>query len=114
MEAASLGASVALRISRARLLLSYARPHMTPGVLHKELWADVQQLRLRMDYAGAVKEPGYSWIEVMKEVHIFIATGTEHPQAELIYAVLDDLTGLLKDFGYHPDTSELALLGETG
>lgn len=80
----------------------------------KGLWADVQQLRLRMDYAGAVKEPGYSWIEVMKEVHTFIARGTEHPQAELLYAVLDELTGLLKDFGYHPDTSELALLGETG
>ncbi|CAN6342234.1 unnamed protein product [Urochloa humidicola] len=80
----------------------------------KGLWADVQKLRRGMDYAGAMKEPGYSWIEVMKEVHTFIARGTEHPQAESIYAVLDELTSLLKDFGYLPDTSELPLLGDNG
>ncbi|XP_062232457.1 pentatricopeptide repeat-containing protein At4g39530-like [Phragmites australis] len=78
----------------------------------KGLWADVQKLRLGMDDAGTVKEPGYSWIEVMKEVHTFIARGREHPQAELIYSVLDELTSLLKDSGYLPDISELALLGE--
>ncbi|CAN6347069.1 unnamed protein product [Urochloa humidicola] len=80
----------------------------------KGLWADAQKLRLGMDYAGTMKEPGYSWIEVMKEVHTFIARGTEHPQAESIYAVLDELTSLLKDFGYLPDTSELPLLGDNG
>jgi hypothetical protein len=67
-----------------------------------------------MDYAGTVKEPGYSWVEVMKEVHTFIARGTEHPQAESVYAVLDELTSLLKDFGYLPDTCELPLLGDYG
>ena len=82
----------------------------------KGLWADVQKLRLGMDYAGTVKEPGYrhSWVEVMKEVHTFIARGTEHPQAESIYALLDELTSLLRDFGYLPDTSELPLLGDYG
>ncbi|KAL6616804.1 hypothetical protein ACP70R_039074 [Stipagrostis hirtigluma subsp. patula] len=80
----------------------------------KGLWADVQNLRLGMDYAGAVKEPGYSWIEVMKEVHTFIARGRDHPQAEVIYSVLDELTSLLKDSGYLPDTSELPLLDENG
>lgn len=45
-----------------------------------------------MDCAGVVEEPGYSWIEVMKEVHMFIARGREHPDAEVIYAVLDELT----------------------
>ncbi|CAL4971919.1 unnamed protein product [Urochloa decumbens] len=80
----------------------------------KGLWADVQKLRLGMDNTGTMKEPGYSWIEVMKEVHTFIARGTEHPQAESIYAVLDELTSLLKDFGYLPDTSELPLLGDNG
>ncbi|PVH37441.1 hypothetical protein PAHAL_5G002500 [Panicum hallii] len=80
----------------------------------KGLWADVQKLRLGMDYAGTVKEPGYSWVEVMKEVHTFIARGTEHPQAESVYAVLDELTSLLKDFGYLPDTCELPLLGDYG
>ncbi|KAK3163141.1 hypothetical protein QOZ80_1BG0098140 [Eleusine coracana subsp. coracana] len=68
------------------------------------------KLRRGMDYAGTVKEPGYSWIEVMKEVHTFIARGREHPQAELIYSVLDELTSLLKDPGYLTDISEPALL----
>uniref|UniRef100_A0A0A8ZXG7 Pentatricopeptide repeat-containing protein n=1 Tax=Arundo donax TaxID=35708 RepID=A0A0A8ZXG7_ARUDO len=80
----------------------------------KGLWADAQKLRLGMHYAGTVKEPGYSWIEVTKEVHTFIARGREHPQAELIYSVLDELTSLLKDSSYLPDISELALLGENG
>ncbi|TVU37045.1 hypothetical protein EJB05_19012, partial [Eragrostis curvula] len=80
----------------------------------KGLWADVQKLRLEMDYAGTVKEPGYSWIEVMKEVHTFIARGREHPQADMIYSVLDELTSLLKDSGYLTDISELALHGENG
>ncbi|KAL6839245.1 hypothetical protein ACP4OV_030917 [Aristida adscensionis] len=71
----------------------------------KGLWADVQNLRLGMDYIGTVKEPGYSWIEVMKEIHTFIARGREHPQSELIYSVLDELTSLLKDSGYLPDNS---------
>jgi hypothetical protein len=80
----------------------------------KGLWADMQKLRLGMDYAGTVKEPGCSWIEVMKEVHTFIARGREHPHAELIYSVLDELTSLLKDPGYLTDISEPALLAENG
>lgn len=51
----------------------------------------------------------------MKEVHTFIARGREHPEAELIYAVLDELASLLKNSGYLPDTSELiTLLDENG
>jgi pentatricopeptide repeat protein len=80
----------------------------------KGLWADMQKLRLGMDYAGTVKEPGYSWIEVMNGVHTFIARGREHPQAELIYSVLDELTSLLKDPGYLTDISEPALVAENG
>ncbi|KAG8087127.1 hypothetical protein GUJ93_ZPchr0010g9404 [Zizania palustris] len=80
----------------------------------KGLWADVQILRQQMDSAGTVKEPGYSWIEVAKEVHTFIARGREHPEAELIYSVLDELTSLIKFFGYLPDNSDHTLLCETG
>jgi pentatricopeptide repeat protein len=80
----------------------------------KGLWADVQKLRQGMDCAGTVKEPGYSWIEVMKEVHTFIARERNHPQAELIYSVLNELTSLLKDPGYNNDISEPALLGRNG
>ncbi|OAY80906.1 Pentatricopeptide repeat-containing protein [Ananas comosus] len=78
----------------------------------KGMWVDVEKVRKGMDHIGAVKEPGYSWIEVMKEVHVFIARGREHPQAELIYSVLDGLTKLLKGVGYVPDISELQLFDE--
>uniref|UniRef100_A0ACD5XLT0 Uncharacterized protein n=1 Tax=Avena sativa TaxID=4498 RepID=A0ACD5XLT0_AVESA len=80
----------------------------------KGLWADAHKLRQGMDCAGVVKEPGYSWVEVMKEVHTFIARGREHPESEMIYPVLHDLTSLLKNSGYPPDTSELVLLDENG
>lgn len=76
------------------------------------LWSDAQKLRQGMDCAGVVKEPGYSWIEVMKEVHTFIARGREHPEADVIYSLLDELTSILKNGGYLPDTSELTLLDE--
>ena len=46
----------------------------------------------------------------MKEVHTFIARGREHPEAEMIYCVLDNLTNLLKSSGYLLDTSELTFL----
>ncbi|XP_006659345.1 pentatricopeptide repeat-containing protein At4g39530 [Oryza brachyantha] len=79
----------------------------------KGLWAHVHNLRQQMDSAGTVKETGYSWIEVTKEVHTFIARGREHPEAELIYSVLDELTSLIKSLGYVPDTSGHSLLCET-
>lgn len=80
----------------------------------KGLWADVHNLRQQMDSSGTVKETGCSWIEVTKEVHTFIVRGREHPEAELIYSVLDELTSLIKNLGYVPDTSDHTLLCETG
>ena len=42
----------------------------------KGTWADSQKLRQGMDYADIVKVQGYSWIEVMKEVHTIHCTTT--------------------------------------
>ena len=39
--------------------------------------------------------------------YTFFARGREHTEAEVIHAVLDELTSLLKNSGYLPDTSEL-------
>ncbi|KAG1365431.1 pentatricopeptide repeat-containing protein [Cocos nucifera] len=75
----------------------------------KGMWADADKVRRGMDYIGAVKEPGYSWVEVLKEVHVFIARGREHPEADMIYLVLDGLMQLIKFFGYEPDTTELLM-----
>lgn len=75
----------------------------------KGMWADAEKVRKGMDDMGAIKEPGYSWIEVLKEVHVFISRGREHPEADLIYLVLDGLMQLVKVFGYEPDTTELLM-----
>lgn len=39
------------------------------------------------------------WIELMKEIHTFIAQQREHPEEKMIYVVLDELTSLLKILG---------------
>ncbi|WOL15491.1 pentatricopeptide repeat-containing protein [Canna indica] len=74
----------------------------------KGMWVDVEKVREGMDCFVTSKEPGYSWIEVMKEIHVFIAKGREHRQADLIYSTLDELTKVIKDVGYVPDISVLS------
>lgn len=73
------------------------------------MWGDVKRVRERMDFNGLVKEPGHSWIEVNKEVHVFIARDRTHCETELIYSVLDDLILQIKGAGYLPDTTILLM-----
>ncbi|XP_020592271.1 pentatricopeptide repeat-containing protein At4g39530 [Phalaenopsis equestris] len=75
---------------------------MSNMLASKGMWEEVEKVRERMDQIGAVKEPGYSWIEVKKKVHVFIAKGLEHQEADVIYSMLDCLTLMLKAFGYVP------------
>ncbi|URD75263.1 PPR repeat [Musa troglodytarum] len=74
----------------------------------KGMWVDAEKVRKGMNCSLASKEPGYSWIEVMKEIHVFIARGREHRQADLIYFMLDGLTKVIKDVGYVPDITLLS------
>ncbi|KAF9611533.1 hypothetical protein IFM89_032933 [Coptis chinensis] len=69
------------------------------------LWGEVEKVRRRMDCSEVLKEPGNSWIEVNKAVHVFIAKDKSHNQAELIYSVLDKLTHLIKGVGKVPDAN---------
>ncbi|KAL0927838.1 hypothetical protein M5K25_002053 [Dendrobium thyrsiflorum] len=71
----------------------------------KGMWEEVEMIRERMDQIGTVKEPGYSWIEVKKEAHVFIAKGWEHQESDMIYSMLDSLTLMIKVFGYVPCTA---------
>ncbi|KAJ6804102.1 pentatricopeptide repeat-containing protein [Iris pallida] len=68
----------------------------------KGMWQQVKELRKRMDSAGVVKEAGYSWIEVMNKVHVFIARGRAHKEADLIYSVLDGLAQMIKSVEFLP------------
>lgn len=74
----------------------------------KGMWTDVEEVRKEMEHCLTTKEPGYSWIEVMKEIHVFIARGREHKQADLIYSMLDGLTKLINDVGHAPDITLLS------
>ncbi|KAG0497336.1 hypothetical protein HPP92_002027 [Vanilla planifolia] len=68
----------------------------------KGLWEEAEKVRESMDQLGAVKGPGYSWIELNNKVHMFLAKGREHPKADMIYSILDCLTLMLKVAGYAP------------
>jgi pentatricopeptide repeat protein len=67
-------------------------------------WGDASRMRKMMRKMGLKKQPGYSWIEVKNKVHTFIKGDRLHPQAEKIYATLEQLAGQMKEAGYVPDT----------
>lgn len=69
------------------------------------LWDNVMEVREVMRESGMRKEPGYSRIEVQREVHFFLMGDKSHEQTEQIYEVIKEVTCILKDVGYVPDLS---------
>lgn len=67
------------------------------------LWKNVAEIRGAMRYSGMIKEPGYSRIEVQREVHYFFIGDKSHKQSEAILEMVGYLTCSLKDAGYIPD-----------
>ncbi|XP_047325383.1 pentatricopeptide repeat-containing protein At1g56690, mitochondrial-like [Impatiens glandulifera] len=69
-------------------------------------WNDVADLRRNMVSRNMRKSPGCSWIEVEKRVHTFTGgESTPHPEHLMIIKKLEELSGLLKEAGYAPDSS---------
>eukprot|EP01018_Ginkgo_biloba_P030253 Gb_36839 [translate_table: standard] len=68
-------------------------------------WNDVAKMRATMKDRGLKKSPGCSWIEVNRRVHAFLVGDRSHPQSEKIYAMLESLTGQMREAGYSPDTN---------
>jgi pentatricopeptide repeat protein len=68
-------------------------------------WEDVAKLRTMMKEREVKKQPGYSFIEVNKEVHTFLVGDRAHPQSEKIYAMLETLYGQMKEAGFVPNTN---------
>ncbi|XP_047324461.1 pentatricopeptide repeat-containing protein At4g39530 [Impatiens glandulifera] len=62
----------------------------------KGLWNEVRKVRESMEFAGVVKETGYSWIELNNKVHGFAARDETHDDAELIWLVLNNLIQHIK------------------
>ncbi|XP_044468316.1 pentatricopeptide repeat-containing protein At3g49170, chloroplastic [Mangifera indica] len=68
-------------------------------------WDDVADIRKIMKERNLIKEAGCSWIEVENKVHKFHVGETCHPQAQEIYAELDQLALKIKELGYIPNTN---------
>jgi pentatricopeptide repeat protein len=67
-------------------------------------WSDAEKTWKAMWNQGAKKEPGRSWIELGKQVHVFIAGDFSHPCSASIVQELNRLTKRVTDLGYAPQT----------
>lgn len=70
------------------------------------LWDDVEEVRAVMKKSGLAKEPGYSRIEVQREVCFFFKGDTSHQQSDEIYKLIKEMTSILMDADYTPDISK--------
>lgn len=66
-------------------------------------WDDVATVRKLMRDRRVKKKPGCSWIEVNKEIHVFIAEDSSHPMIREIYGFLEEMYRKMKVAGYVPD-----------
>jgi pentatricopeptide repeat protein len=70
-------------------------------------WEGVHKIRSMMKERGVEKIPGYSWIEVNNNTHMFVVGDTCHPQSAQIYIVLNYLLLELQKEGYVPQLGHL-------
>ncbi|KAK8674008.1 hypothetical protein V6N13_112314 [Hibiscus sabdariffa] len=68
-------------------------------------WDEVAKIRKLMDDKGVVKKPGLSWIEVKREIHVFLVGDTSHPKSKEIHDFLGKLSKRMMEEGYVPDTN---------
>ncbi|KAG6436382.1 hypothetical protein SASPL_101279 [Salvia splendens] len=70
-------------------------------------WSDVHNVRRAMMKEGIKKVPGHSLVELGNRVHEFVMGDVSHAQTEAIYAMLSEMTRLLRLEGYAPRTSSV-------
>uniref|UniRef100_A0A2N9FL06 DYW domain-containing protein n=1 Tax=Fagus sylvatica TaxID=28930 RepID=A0A2N9FL06_FAGSY len=69
------------------------------------MWGEVAKVRKAMDDKRVVKKPGLSWIEIKREVHVFLVGDKSHPKSHEIHNFLGELSKRMKEEGYIPDTN---------
>ncbi|XP_012574383.1 pentatricopeptide repeat-containing protein At4g37170 [Cicer arietinum] len=69
------------------------------------LWTKVAKVRKDMENRGIVKKPGKSWIEIKRQVHVFLVGDKSHPKTSDIHEFLGELSTKMKEEGYVPDTN---------
>ncbi|KAG9440671.1 hypothetical protein H6P81_020836 [Aristolochia fimbriata] len=67
-------------------------------------WDEVATVRKLMKERGVRKKPGCSWIEVKKEIHVFVADDGSHPRIKEVHEFLARTMKKMRDAGYVPDT----------
>ncbi|KAM7259778.1 hypothetical protein ACFE04_015519 [Oxalis oulophora] len=67
-------------------------------------WDDMSDSRKSMKEKNVKKDPGFSWIDIKNEIHLFVVDDKSHPQSDLIYEKVEDLIKQIKGEGYIPDT----------
>ncbi|KAL6644554.1 hypothetical protein ACP70R_016162 [Stipagrostis hirtigluma subsp. patula] len=94
----------------AREILKLEPDDQGARILLSNIYADLQQWRdaekswKAMRERGVKKEPGRSWIELGKQVHVFIAGDLSHPLSDAIVQELNRLIGRINALGYVPQT----------
>ncbi|KAI7996613.1 Pentatricopeptide repeat-containing protein [Camellia lanceoleosa] len=78
------------------------RPPIEPSASSGEL-REVAKLRLKMKDKGLKKQPGYSWIDVRKKVHVFVVGDKPHRETNLTYSLIHDLHVKMKKVGHVSD-----------
>ncbi|KAG1334569.1 pentatricopeptide repeat-containing protein, mitochondrial [Cocos nucifera] len=63
----------------------------------KGRWDDAIKLREMMDKYRVLKLPGYSWIEMCGNVHIFVSGDRSHPLSNHIYSLLESSNRIIRD-----------------
>ncbi|VVA96346.1 unnamed protein product [Arabis nemorensis] len=71
-------------------------------------WDEVSLIRKSLKDKHIKKNPGYSWIEISKKVHVFRAGDDSAPQSEAIHKSLEILYSLMAKEGYIPDPREVS------
>ncbi|KZV35314.1 pentatricopeptide repeat-containing protein [Dorcoceras hygrometricum] len=57
----------------------------------RSMWTDALVVMDKMDRNNVLKVTGYSWIEINKQVHLFVSQDRTHQKACLVYLLIDQL-----------------------
>lgn len=69
------------------------------------MWESVAKVRKLMGAMEVRKKPGYSCVDLGKEIQVFYAGETTHPLKDEIFGLLNELDEQMRKRGYVPDTS---------
>ncbi|KAI7726247.1 hypothetical protein M8C21_008591, partial [Ambrosia artemisiifolia] len=97
---------LAVKAAKQCLLLdpSNAAPYVILAHMYAKAnkWEEVATVRKCMRNSGVKKNPGCSWIEIDKKIHVFVAEDSSHPMLKEIKNYWENLLNEMKQVGYVP------------